>query len=78
MEYSRPLTIAPGTPKDRLEALRRAFKATLADGDFLAQANKLKLDINYVSGEESEKWVSEVLSISPKMKEELKYLSPVK
>jgi tripartite-type tricarboxylate transporter receptor subunit TctC len=78
MEYSRPLTIPPGTPKDRLEALRRAFKATLADSDFLAQANKLKLDINYVSGEESEKWVSEVLSISPKMKEELKYLSPVR
>lgn len=77
MEYSRPLTIAPNTPKERLEILRRAFKATLADGDFLAQANKLKLDITHVSGEESEKWVSEVLSLSPKMKEELKYLSPV-
>ena len=37
----------------------------------------MKLDINYVSGEESEKWVDEVLSIPPKMKEELKYLSPV-
>lgn len=78
MEYSRPLTIAPGTPKDRLETLRRAFKATLTDSDFLAQANKLKLEIIPVSGEESEKWVSEVLSISPKMKEELKYLSPVR
>ncbi len=76
MEYSRPLTIAPNTPKERLEILRRAFKATLADGDFLAQANKLKLDINYVSGEESEKWVGEVLSLPAKMKEELKYLSP--
>ncbi|MBM2805687.1 MAG: hypothetical protein HW419_3580 [Deltaproteobacteria bacterium] len=78
MEYSRPLTVAPGTSKERLEILRRGFKATLADGDYLAQANKLKLDVNYVSGEEAEKWVSEVLSISPKMKEELKYLSPVK
>jgi tripartite-type tricarboxylate transporter receptor subunit TctC len=78
MEYSRPLTIAPGTPKDRLETLRRALKATLADSDFLAHANKLKLDVIPVSGEESEKWVSEVLSISPRMKEELKYLSPVK
>ena len=48
-----------------------------ADDDFLAQANKLKLDITYVSGEENEKWVDEVLSLSPKMKEELKYLSPV-
>jgi tripartite-type tricarboxylate transporter receptor subunit TctC len=78
MEYSRPFTVAPNTAKERLEILRRAFKATLADSDFLAQASKLKLDITHVSGEESEKWVSEVLSISPKMKEELKYLSPVK
>jgi len=78
MEYSRPLTIAPGTPKGRLETLRRAFQATLADSEFLAQANKLKLEVIPVSGEESEKWVGEVLSISPKMKEELKYLSPVK
>ena len=76
MEYSRPFTIAPNTPKDRLEILRRAFKATLGDGDFLAQAAKLKLDINYVSGEECEKWVDEVLSLPPKIKEELKYLSP--
>jgi tripartite-type tricarboxylate transporter receptor subunit TctC len=78
MEYSRPYTIAPGTPKERLEILRRAFNATLADSDFLAQANKLKLDINLVTGEESEKWVGEVLSISAALKEELKYLSPVK
>ena len=78
MEYSRPLTVAPGTPKERLAVLRRAFKAALDDSDFLAQANRLKLDINHVSGEESEKWVGEVLSISPKMKEDLKYLSPVK
>jgi tripartite-type tricarboxylate transporter receptor subunit TctC len=77
MEYSRPLTIAPNTPKERLEILRRALKATLADNDFLGQATRLKLDIAHVTGEEAEKWVSEVLSISPKMKEELKYLSPV-
>jgi len=30
MEYQRPLTVTPGTPKERLEILRRAFKATLA------------------------------------------------
>ena len=31
MEYQRPLTVAPGTPRERLEILRRAFKATLTD-----------------------------------------------
>ena len=34
MEYQRPLTVTPGTPKERLEILRRAFKATLADPEF--------------------------------------------
>jgi tripartite-type tricarboxylate transporter receptor subunit TctC len=76
MEYSRPFTTAPNTPKERLEVLRRAFKATLADSEFLAQATKMRLDINYVSGEEAEKWVGEVLSLPPKLKDELKYLSP--
>jgi len=78
MEYSRPLTTSPGTPKLRLGILRRAFKTTLADPEFLAQANKLKLDISHVSGEESEKLVNEVLSIPPKVKDNLSYLSSVK
>jgi tripartite-type tricarboxylate transporter receptor subunit TctC len=78
MEYQRPLTVAPGTPRERLEILRRAFKATLSDPDFLAQANKSKLDITYVSGEEIDKIVDEVLSIPPKVKENLQFLLQAK
>ena len=78
MEFSRPLTTTPGVPKTRLELLRRAFKATLADAEFLAHANKLKLDITHVSGDESEQLVNQVLSITPKIKENLSYLSSVK
>jgi tripartite-type tricarboxylate transporter receptor subunit TctC len=78
MEYQRPLTVAPGTPAERLETLRRAFKASLADPDFTAQANKSKLDITYVSGEEIDKIVADVLSISPKVKENLHFLSQAK
>jgi tripartite-type tricarboxylate transporter receptor subunit TctC len=78
MEYQRPLTVAPGTPPARLEILRRAFKATLADPEFQAQANKSKLDITYVSGEEIDKIVAEVLSISPRVKENLQFLSQAK
>ena len=51
MEYQRPITVAPGTPMERLEILRRAFKATLTDPEFQAQASKSKLEITYVSGE---------------------------
>ena len=78
MEYQRPLTITPGTPKERLEILRRGFKATLADPEFQAQANKSKLDITYVSGEEIDRIVAEVLSISPRVKENLQFLSQAK
>jgi hypothetical protein len=50
----------------------------LADPEFLAQASKLKLDITYVSGEESEQLVNQVLSVTPKVRENLGYISSVK
>lgn len=78
MEYQRPLTLAPGTPKDRLGILRSAFKATLADAEFLAESNKAKLDVTYVSGEDIEKIVNDVLSISPQVKADLQFLSQAK
>ncbi|HEX2228512.1 MAG TPA: hypothetical protein VHM64_15355, partial [Candidatus Binatia bacterium] len=78
MEFSRPLTTTPGVPQARLQLLRTAFKATMADPEFLAQASKLKLDITYVSGEEIEQLVKQVLSITPKVRENLSYLSSVK
>jgi tripartite-type tricarboxylate transporter receptor subunit TctC len=78
MEYQRPLTVAPGTPRERLEILRRAFRATLSDPEFQAQTQKAKLDIIYVSGEEAEKLVHQVLSISPKVRDNLQFLSQAK
>jgi hypothetical protein len=72
--FQRPLTLPPGTPKERLSILRKAFKATLEDPEFLAEAKKSKLIIDYVSGEEIEKFVDEILAISPKTKKSLQFL----
>lgn len=55
---TRPYALPPGTPKERIQILRRAFKQTLEDKDFLAEAAKAKLDVDPVSGEEVEKIVS--------------------
>jgi len=44
----------------------------------LAQANKLKLEITYVSGEEIDRIVADVLSISQKVKDNLQFLSQAK
>jgi len=72
--FLRPLTLPPGTPKERLSNLRKAFKATLEDPEFLAEAKKSKLVIDYVSGEEIEKFVDQILAISPKTKKSLQFL----
>ena len=44
-EPGRPFAAPPGVPADRLAALRRAFDATLKDGEFLADAEKVQLEI---------------------------------
>ncbi len=72
--FQRPLSLPPGTPKGRLSILRKAFKATLKDPQFLADAKKSKLIINYVSGEEIEKNVAQILAVTPEAKERLQFL----
>jgi tripartite-type tricarboxylate transporter receptor subunit TctC len=61
----RPFAAPPGIPADRKVALRRAFDATLKDPAFLAEAEKLKLEVNPVSGEEVDKLIAELYA-SPK------------
>jgi tripartite-type tricarboxylate transporter receptor subunit TctC len=72
--FQRPLTLPPGTPKERVAILRKAFKATLEDAEFLQDAKKSKLDITYVSAEEIEKLVAKILGISQKTKDSLGFL----
>ncbi len=74
MDFQRPLTVAPGTPKDRLTILRRALAETLKDPELLEDAKKSKLVITAVSGEKTEKLVDEVLSMSPQAKASLSFL----
>ena len=40
----------PGVPADRLAALRRAFDATMKDPAFIAEAEKLQLEIEPMTG----------------------------
>jgi tripartite-type tricarboxylate transporter receptor subunit TctC len=56
----RPFLAPPGVPADRVEALRAAFTATLKDKDFLAEADKMKLEINPVAGDAVQRIVEEV------------------
>lgn len=74
--FQRPITLPPGTPKDRLAVWRKAYAATLKDPAFLADAKKSKLNVVYVSGEDAAKYTDVILSMSPETKERLKWMLP--
>lgn len=57
--------VPPGTPKDRVKILRKAFFDTLKDPEFLAEAKKSRLDIAPVPGEEIEKIVAGLFKLKP-------------
>src|SRR5262245_8631327 len=57
----RPYLAPPNVPKDRAEALRKAFMDTMKDPDFLSDAEKSQLEINPVSGADVEKLVKDIL-----------------
>lgn len=59
--YSFP----PATPKDRVEIFRRAFRATLKDAEFLAEAKKGNFEIDPVSGEELQRIVTGLFKADP-------------
>ena len=48
----RPFMAPPGLPDDRKLALRKAFDDTMKDKAFLAEAHKLKIDIDPMTGAE--------------------------
>jgi tripartite-type tricarboxylate transporter receptor subunit TctC len=55
----RPFVAPPGLPKERVAALRKAFMDTLKDEKFLAEAKKMNLEINAVSGEKVQSLIEE-------------------
>jgi tripartite-type tricarboxylate transporter receptor subunit TctC len=51
---ARPFAMPPGTPADRLGAIRTAFMAALKDPGFIAEAEKAALDVSPMTGEHVE------------------------
>jgi len=56
----RPFVAPPDVPKDRVAILRKAFMDTMADKEFLADAEKAKFEITPVPGETIENLVLDV------------------
>ena len=59
-EMARPFAAPPGIPEDRRRALVEAFDKTMKDPDFLAEAAKMKADVNPVSAAAIESLLADV------------------
>jgi tripartite-type tricarboxylate transporter receptor subunit TctC len=62
---SRPLAAPPNVPLERVKVLRRAFDATMRDESFLAEAERLKVDIDPMTGEETQAAIRQILATPP-------------
>ena len=75
LAYSaRPYFVAPGTPKSRVQILRKAFAQTVKDPELLAEAKKANFAIDYVSGEELESIVHGLYKIEPAFAAKMKQI----
>jgi tripartite-type tricarboxylate transporter receptor subunit TctC len=63
--------LPPGAPADRAAALENAFAKAFADKELLADAQKGKLEIDPMIGEEIHKLVVEFLGMSPELRGKL-------
>ena len=64
---SRPFVFPPNVPAERLKAMREAFMATMKDKEFLAESEKIGLDIDPVTGEEIETALKRFASFPPQV-----------
>jgi len=63
-EIGRPFVTAPGVPANRVAALRQAFDETVKDPEFLADAEKVQIEINPIAWQEMTDLVRRALSAS--------------
>jgi len=63
--YGRPYVLPPGVPADRVAALRKAFVDTFRDPEIVAEASKMKLDVDALSGQEVQAEVAKAYAMPP-------------
>jgi tripartite-type tricarboxylate transporter receptor subunit TctC len=61
-ELGRPINTTQGVPRERVEALRRSFDATMKDKDFLEDAQKSGVQVEPLTGEQVEAVVKRIMA----------------
>jgi tripartite-type tricarboxylate transporter receptor subunit TctC len=71
---SWPIVAAPAVSNERIKTLRDAFTKATGDPGFVAEANKKRLEVEPIRGEELELLAREVINQPPEIVERLKEL----
>ncbi len=75
LAIGRALAATPGTPPERVAALREAFAKTVSDKEFLADAQKAKISAGYIPPEEVQRMFNALLDQPPEVQKEMvKYI----
>jgi tripartite-type tricarboxylate transporter receptor subunit TctC len=70
-EFGKVYVLPPGAPPDRAAALEAAFAKAFADKELLADAEKGRLEIDPMFGEDTHKLVVEFLGMNPDLRSKL-------
>jgi tripartite-type tricarboxylate transporter receptor subunit TctC len=66
-DLDRPVLAPPGLPPERVKLLRDAFNATMKDPAFLADIKKMRLTLDWVSGEDVHKMLATAYAAPPEV-----------
>jgi tripartite-type tricarboxylate transporter receptor subunit TctC len=64
-QFGRPFVLPPGVPPERIAALRQAFMDALQDPDLAAEADRMKLDISPLSGQDLQALIGRIYATPP-------------
>jgi tripartite-type tricarboxylate transporter receptor subunit TctC len=78
LAFGRPFVLPPGTPPERVAALRRAFMATMQDKDTLEAAKKMNLDVDALAGEDVQAEVAKAYGMPANIVERAKQALVIK
>jgi tripartite-type tricarboxylate transporter receptor subunit TctC len=72
--FGRPYLAPPGVPAEQVRILRAAFAATMADKDFLADAERTRIDVVPSTGEQVQQLIDRIYATPKPIVERAKEL----
>ena len=69
-----PIVAGPGIPADRVAILQKAFMDTMKDKEFLAEAKRMRMDVDPISAQDAKKVIERMYGAS---KEAIAKIRPI-